>query len=120
MASGSGNRKSRRERELSGTNRADRDRLLSGEYSDRICALLDAWVGIAQSACVEIDEAGAVTILNAGEQLQKHPAVTVLETASKRVEALVLLADQFDESGAQGVLPDLPDGAPAPFKPRAV
>lgn len=120
MASGSGNRKSRREKSLSGTDRADRDKPISGEYADHIASLLSAWVGVVESACVEIDEAGAVTILNAGEQLQKHPAVTVLETASKRVEALVVLAGQFDESGAKGVLPDLPDGAPAPFKPRAV
>lgn len=120
MASGGHNKKSVSERDASGTLRADRDKSLSGEYAEHIASLLTAWVGVVESACVEIDEAGAVTILNAGEQLQKHPAVTVLETASKRVEALVVLAGQFDESGAKGDLPDLPDGAPAPFKPRAV
>ena len=98
----------------------DRDKSLSGEYAEHIASLLTAWVGVVESACVEIDEAGAVTILNAGEQLQKHPAVTVWKRRRSVLRRWLVLAGQFDESGAKGDLPDLPDGAPAPFKPRAV
>ena len=70
-----------------------------GVGREHLAQLLDDWVDVAQAAVAEIEGAGAVTILNAGEQTQKHPAVTVLEAASKRVEALVVLLDRFGEAG---------------------
>ena len=41
-------------------------------------------------AVEELESETSVTIVNAGDQVQKHPGVTVLEAASKRIEALVV------------------------------
>jgi hypothetical protein len=95
------------------------DRLLSADASGRehLDALLAAWVRVAGVAIEELESERTVSIVNAGDQVQKHPAVTVLEAASKRVEALVVLCDRFavpaDPAG------ELEDDLPERWKPGA-
>jgi hypothetical protein len=102
MASGGHNRKSVSELAASATEREDR--LLNADNPGRahLAELLDDWLFVAAAAVTVIKRKrkGGVTINNAGDQMQKHPAVTVLETASKRIEALVVLVDRFVDPDA--------------------
>lgn len=120
MASGGHNRKSLTELSASATDREDR--LLSADNPGRehLAELLDNWVEVAHQAVAVIKRKrkGGVTINNAGDQMQKHPAVTVLETASKRIEALVVLVDRFVDHDDDD--DDDDDDLPARWKPKAV
>lgn len=93
--------------------------LLSSTNRQKIESLLTAWVDVANVALSEIKSETTVSIVNAGDQLQKHPAVTVLEAASKRIEALVVLVERVADD-AEGDGDDLPDDAPEAWGPRAV
>ena len=64
--------------------------------------MLTAWVEVANTAVAEIKSETTVCIVNAGDQVQKHPAVTVLEAASKRIEALVVMTDRFVDPDPTG------------------
>jgi hypothetical protein len=106
VASGGHNRKTARELAQAATVREER--LLKGSNPGRehLTYLLDAWARVARTAVAEIEAETTVTIVNAGDQVQKHPGVTVLEAASKRIEALVVMVDRFDDTtnGAGGEL----------------
>lgn len=111
--------KTAKEKAAAGTLRADR--LLTDESSRKsLQDLLAAWLLIANQALDELAGDGRVSVVNAGDQLQKHPAVTVYETASKRAEKIILLLERFDDAGESDPAEELPQGAPARFKPRAV
>ena len=117
VASGGQNR--RTAAELAAAASREEARLLSADASGRehLDALLAAWVRVAGVAIEELESERTVSIVNAGDQVQKHPAVTVLEAASKRVEALVVLCDRFavpvDPAG------ELEDDVPERWKPGA-
>jgi hypothetical protein len=76
-----------------------------------------AWVRVAEVAVEELESEAVVTIVNAGDQAQKHPAVTVLEAASKRIESLVVLVDRFAD--AVDVVDVVEDDLPERWKPGA-
>lgn len=102
------------------TNTAREDRALQGDSvaRDDLVWLRNAWVDVAELAVAEVKSEGQVSIVNAGDQVQKHPAVTVLEAASKRLETIVVLLSDFPVDDEE--VEDLPDDAPAVFTPRAV
>lgn len=99
MASGGHNRKTAKELAAAASEREAL--LLSADNPARVHLdyLMTAWVRVAETAVSELESEQVVTIVNAGDQAQKHPGVTVLETASKRIEALVVLCDRFAEAG---------------------
>lgn len=112
MASGGHNRKTAKELAASATERSDRLLASDNPGRDQLTYLLDAWEVVAKTAVAELTSEMSVTIVNAGDQVQKHPGVTVLEAASKRIEALVVLLDRFDEpDGSPGV-----GSAPEPLR----
>ena len=115
MASGGHNRKTAAELAASLTDRGDR--LIGHDAEGRVhlVELMDAWVRVARTAVSEIESETSVTIVNAGDQVQKHPGVTVLEAASKRIEALVVLLDRFAD--ADDVADDLDNELPDRWKP---
>lgn len=108
MASGGHNRKTAKELAASATDREDR--LLSADNPgrDHLVGLLTAWVDVANVALAELKSEGTVSIVNAGDQVQKHPAVTVLESASKRIETLVVMTDRFAPPSEPELGPDEP------------
>jgi hypothetical protein len=118
MPRGGHNRKTARELADAATSRSDR---LLADVSSRehLRALLHEWVSVAQLAVQEISSETSVTVVNAGDQLQRHPAVTVLETASKRIEALVVLAERFEDDESGGADDSMPPEPPK-FTPRVV
>jgi hypothetical protein len=97
---------------------AREDRLLSADSPGRehLAGLLDAWLMVARVAVAELESETSVTIVNAGDQVQKHPGVTVLEAASKRVEALVVLLDRFAVGGDGGLGAGVDDAPPPAFR----
>ena len=111
--------KTAKEKAAAATEREDRALVDSGNRK-HLEDLLGAWVAVANQALEELAGEGRVSVVNAGDQLQKHPAVTVLEAASKRVEALCVLVERFDDAGVADPAESLPQGAPERFKPRAV
>jgi hypothetical protein len=117
MARGGNRRVPNSQKALQGTLK-DVAQLSSDESRERIAYLADRWAEVARLAVEEIASETSVTIVNAGDQVQPHPAVKVLESASKELRALVVLADSFSVPGAGvGVLPE---GAPPAWTPKAV
>lgn len=104
MPRGGHNKKSVSELAASATEREDR--LLSADNPGRehLTNLLNDWALVAHEASKVIrrKRRGGVTINNAGDQMQRHPAVNVLEIASKRIEALVVLYERFADPEAGG------------------
>lgn len=120
MASGGHNRKSVAELAASATDREDRLLRADNPGRQHLTELLDNWLEVAEAAVTIIKRKrrGGVTINNAGDQMQKHPAVTVLETASKRIEALVVLVDRFVDPDDDD--DDDDDDLPPRWRPQAV
>jgi phage terminase small subunit len=110
MASGGHNKKRASQKAMQGT--LDATKLLQDSASrERIGYLLDEWMKVARIAVEELQSETSVTIVNAGDQVQKHPAVTVLEAASKQLQSLTMLAEQFvepeDDAGGFDGKPEL-------------
>lgn len=120
MASGGHNRKTAKELAAAATEREDRILNANNPGRGHIESLLDRWAEVADMAIAEIKSETSVSIVNAGDQVQKHPAVTVLEAASKRIESLVVMVDRFGSEGSDEKPGDLPDDAPPAWGPRAV
>ena len=120
MPSGGHNRKTSKELQLAATERSDR--LLASDAPGRgdLMGLLHAWREVALVAVEELKSEQTVTIVNAGDQVQKHPGVTVLEAASKRIEALVVLLGRFEDDAPVEGVDDLPDDAPPRWTPEVV
>jgi hypothetical protein len=117
MASGGHNRKTSKELAAAATARGDRVMKAPTAGRGELEALLESWLEIAGIALQELRAETSVTIVNAGDQVQKHPGVTVFESASKRIESLVVLLGRVgDESGAGDDVPE----PPRVWKPKAV
>ena len=112
---GGNNRKPRRELELVETVQASRMPVADQATEARLRWLIDVWQSVANLSVKSLD--GNVAVESAGQWV-RHPAVNTLESASKRIEALTILADRYSASEpANENLHELPDNAPPAWKP---
>lgn len=116
MPSGGHNRKRPKEMALDARRRADR-MWTEGASREALLELLDEFVEISRMAYAEVASEQATTIVNSGDQVQKHPAVSVLEICSKQIQSLVIQVERFAEVGGES---SASDGPPPAWTPKAV